>query len=372
MDVLRRIFTLMLLALMGLSSAVQAKPLNNPPAESTNPLDSESVISDLMSISSFTPGQNNQYEVSFILTGGLKIGGLLYVDPSQGTRPLVIADFGLLSSRENGLGEAYVQKIFFAGKLNANLLILDDVTGSDFYLNNNRVSLGGYEAGRVLVLLAEALQKSEVPFSSLHLLGESLGGLAVWQALLEDARVGKNYFKSAISFSGVVDEASSTASVMSSFGYHLSNLSGPSLSWLGGVFLEQALLGFDEAIGPSQPANALLSVLDAGAFFYERFAQALRQTAPENWNPEVKRDSVESYLETSSALVQKLKNIRVPYIVVHAQNDPVVDFAQFESFAGSQAHNPNVLTLATPAGSHCGFIGAYGADWVADLLNRNL
>jgi len=67
--------------------------------------------------------------------------------------------------------------------------------------------------------------------------------------------------------------------------------------------------------------------------------------------------SIESYIETSSALVNTISEISAPVILVHAQNDPVVDYSEFEAFAQAQQNNSRIFTLGTPDGSHCDNVG---------------
>jgi len=92
--------------------------------------------------------------------------------------------------------------------------------------------------------------------------------------------------------------------------------------------------------------------------------------APSDWNSEVNISSVESYIQSSSDLVNQFAAVSVPVILVHAQNDPIVAFSQFQSFSNAQQSNPHVLTFATQDGSHCGFLGVYGAGFVSNLINR--
>lgn len=59
------------------------------------------------------------------------------------------------------------------------------------------------------------------------------------------------------------------------------------------------------------------------------------------------------YYEKSSAMHQ-LPNIQVPTIIITAQDDPVVPFAQFENPA--LRNNPAIRLVAPKHGGHCGFI----------------
>jgi predicted alpha/beta-fold hydrolase len=356
------------------SATAYSQTLPNPPAEHPGLLSSIGFISVLLSTANLPVKQDIAHTVQYTLKDGTRVGGLLYIDSSKGMRPLIIADFGLMSSTSSTLAGDVIEKIVNAGLLNANFLVVDDITGAGFYTANESLSLGGYDAGRVLNQLADELAEQRLPFTSLHLMGESLGGLAVLEALIEDHRIGANHFQSAITFSGVTDEDQATATVMSAFNYSLNGISGPNLPLEGKIFLSSSVSNFDSAVTASKTGFPNASG-GAGSFFYNQFKERLikiSEAYPSDWNPEVSRVSVESYIETSAALVHTIGQISVPVILVHAQNDPVVDYSEFESFAESQQSNPRVLTLGTKDGSHCGFLGVYGASWVAGLINRAL
>jgi hypothetical protein len=64
---------------------------------------------------------------------------------------------------------------------------------------------------------------------------------------------------------------------------------------------------------------------------------------------------VADYYERASSLPY-IKDIAVPAIIIHAQDDPFVPFAPFTS--PQITSNPNVTLLAPANGGHCGFISA--------------
>jgi len=364
-----------------LALSAQAMPFPNPPPmRKLGEIEKSQILSSLLSTASLTSVENLDHQVSFNLADGTHLTGLLFFDASQGLRPLLVSDFGLMSSRTSGVGADFIKHIVKTGILKANFLILDDITGASFYAQNNSLSLGGYDAGRILVLLADELARLRVPMSSLHLMGQSLGGLAVLNALIEDERLGGYRFQSAITFSGVIDESRSTASVMDAFNHPISGISGPNISLVGRAFLDGNLEGFDHLVTSINPNAPTTPLKTAGAFFYNSFQErlaSLRLLPPvpplyEGWNPKVSRASVESYLATSTALIGQIGSIRAPIIMVHAQNDPVVDYEQFAVFAEAMLRNPRILTLGTEDGSHCGFIATYGTPWMDEMVNRAL
>jgi pimeloyl-ACP methyl ester carboxylesterase len=160
--------------------------------------------------------------------------------------------------------------------------------------------------------------------------------------------------------------------VLSHFGHDLRGIDGPSLSMEGSLFLDASAEEFEHTV--SSDSNLPAPTLDtAGDFFYDQFASRLASlNGVSGWNAAVSRASVEDYVTTSSARLSVLSQTSAPVIAVHAADDPVVPYSEFQSFAQAQASNPSVLTLGTDDGSHCGFLGVYGAQWVADLINRAL
>lgn len=69
--------------------------------------------------------------------------------------------------------------------------------------------------------------------------------------------------------------------------------------------------------------------------------------------------NVDDYYRRSSAL-PLIEKIRVPALVVHAQDDPFVPFESFENRALND--NPWIILLAPARGGHVGFIGCAAAD----------
>jgi predicted alpha/beta-fold hydrolase len=70
-------------------------------------------------------------------------------------------------------------------------------------------------------------------------------------------------------------------------------------------------------------------------------------------------DGAEDYYHRASAL-RVADRIRVPALIISAEDDPFVPPEQFRH--DSLTSNPNVMMDVTQHGGHCGFIGAPGAD----------
>ena len=365
-------FQIFAIFLFGFGRFASAQPLPNPPQSDPGLSGISQILAPLISMATFSKHVDLAHLHSFTLKDGTRLKGLLFVDESKGVRPLIIADFGLMSSHDTTFAGDIVDRLVQAGKLNANFLVVDDVTSASFFKDNQSLSLGGYDAGRVLIGLADEISNQGIVFSSLHLWGESLGGLAVLEAVIEDQRLGQHHFQSAITFSGVVNEVKSTAAVMRGFGRPLDGLGNFSLDWLGKLFLNLTVKSFAAALQKELPGILAPTPSDAGDYFYNHFQDRLDSIHAADWNPAVSQTSVEDYLKTSNELLGRLSQTQIPVIVIHSHDDPVVDYQQFKVFAQQQNANPKILTHATTFGSHCGFLGTYGADWVAELVNRAL
>ena len=82
-------------------------------------------------------------------------------------------------------------------------------------------------------------------------------------------------------------------------------------------------------------------------------------------------DGAEDYYRRASAM-RVVDRIRVPTLVIAAQDDPFVPAAMFE--APALRENPHVTTIVTAHGGHCGFVAGPGADddgyWAETQLVR--
>jgi pimeloyl-ACP methyl ester carboxylesterase len=333
-------------------------------------------FASLLSLSNWlinTANSNGSENLVFTLKDGTRIEGYLFANTSDGPRPLIIADFGLMSSRWSGFGGQLIQDQYETGNVKANFLILDDMTSSAFYTDNGSVGIGGYEAGKILIEVADSLKDKGITYSSLHLLGESLGALAIQQALIEDQRLGNHHFQSAIMISAVVDEIASTGSVFEAFGKDLPQIKGPALSKLGRSFLKAGVTSFNKEL---ETAKSSLPGIDKNApadFFYDGFAKHLAHRAPaSDWNSAVSQETFEAYVETSAALLTQIDQITTPIMLINAKNDPIVAHQQFEEFSRAHEGNPKILTHETGFGSHCGLPATYGTEWTTAVINEAL
>lgn len=121
------------------------------------------------------------------LPGNVKLKGLLGLKGDMKPRPLVIVRLGIFSSVEEFIPErAWMMMLFEQSPF--NVLLLENMSSSDFVANNNQFSFGGYDEGIQNILVARLLTDSDEPISrvvdSVHLFGVSLGGHGVLFASL--------------------------------------------------------------------------------------------------------------------------------------------------------------------------------------------
>lgn len=347
------------------------KPLSHPPQSHPALIGWSGIFATAFSnMRPLSPKIVKENEREFLLEDGTRIRGLLFLKDGPG--PLVIANFGALSDRSSNGPSAIINKLFLARRLDAHVFVMDSASSAGFFVGNNTLTLGGYDEGRIIINLARTLKNSDIPLTGIHLLGVSLGGNSVLHALVEDKRLGTGLIKSAITFSAVIDQEDSIWSVLGTFGYPVEKTRKKNdLDWWGQTVLSSTLKNFNQTL--SLLHLTPLKKKKAGVFFYNELARRLEFLRGQNlshWNEAVSLNSVEEYIQTSSALLFPKIDPLAPVIVVHGHNDPVVPYNQFKKFQKAHWESPQVLTKGTFFGGHWGFTVTYGDQWMLDYLNR--
>lgn len=130
------------------------------------------------------------HRVVFSLPGNVKLKGLIGLKGDLKKRPLIVMRLGIFSNVEEFLPErAWMMMLFEQSPF--NVLLLENMSGSDFIAGNDRFSFGGYDEAIQNILVAQILKDPKEPLSrlveSLHLFGVSLGGHGVlFASLLND------------------------------------------------------------------------------------------------------------------------------------------------------------------------------------------
>jgi len=130
------------------------------------------------------------HRVVFSLPGNIKLKGLLALKGDLKKRPLIVLRLGIFGNVEEFMPErAWMMMLFEQSPF--NVLMLENMSGTDFLADNSRFSFGGYDEGIQNILVGQILKDPNEPLSrlvdSLHLFGVSLGGHGVlYASLLND------------------------------------------------------------------------------------------------------------------------------------------------------------------------------------------
>lgn len=83
-------------------------------------------------------------------------------------------------------------------------------------------------------------------------------------------------------------------------------------------------------------------------------------------------ENAEAYYAAAST-VGELDRIQIPTLLIHAQDDPFLPFAMYESQSAAIASNPQITTLFPPHGGHVGFLGLGKprAPWMDSRWSEN-
>lgn len=116
------------------------------------------------------------------LPGNIKLKGLLALKGDMKKRPLVVVRLGIFSNVQDFRPErGWLMMLFEQAPF--NVLVVENLTSSDFINNNSQFSFGGYDEGIQNIHIAKLLTSPEEPISkivdSVHLFGISLGGHGV-------------------------------------------------------------------------------------------------------------------------------------------------------------------------------------------------
>lgn len=148
------------------------------------------------------------HRVVWHLPGGVILKGLLALKGDRTKRPFVVVRLGIFGNVEEFVGERFVlSDLFEQGP--ANVLVLENSSGSDYVAHNPGLTLGGPTEGLQNIQIAKILRDPREPLAglvgSLHFVGISLGGNGVLHAAaLETRRPGKPLIDSFIGFCPVI------------------------------------------------------------------------------------------------------------------------------------------------------------------------
>lgn len=336
-----------------------------------------SVTTSLSNLVFLEPNEYTEKNVEFQLNDGTRVGGLFFKHESSSK--LLIGTFGFMVDRWNAPAAQFVREYIEKGRVDANVLILDHPTSAPFLILNGSLSFGGYDEARMILEVTEQIVSGEGPgfvlhdYSSIHLIGISMGGNGVANTLVEARRLRKEYYKSAIIFSTAFDLNEVPRRQLTGFDQKKYWGKEDISKYSEKMGMKHIFRGFKRAYRAVKGLSFVNPQVDIGALFYIEFDNRLNHLRSIekglNWNPRIMVDSISNYLK-SNLIGDYASEIRVPMYVVSSEDDPTVPFYQFEAFQDRAKNNPFITLLGYKHGGHWGYTRAYGPELVENILNN--
>jgi pimeloyl-ACP methyl ester carboxylesterase len=356
------------------------------------------ILSTLISSASYafsivTPKEKQRWraesgfeEFELELADGTRVGGIFfeYEDGTPDPKPLLMGSFGMFQDRW-GTESRKFYDLYLEDperRIPAHVLMLDHPTAGAFFANNDQLSVGSYDDARMWMQVARFL-RSELELSGIHLFGVSMSGQTVVHSVIEDKRLGRDLFDSAIAVSIAPDFRAEPGGQFA----QLPTRGGVENPWkraLAGARDSSGLAGLERAaiwmlikklFLPSyrmaRPDGDLqLDRRDLAVFLWEACEARvgfLREQRPRTWNPEFSLEDLGGFM-TTTRIADVIDRVRTPLVLVSARDDPAVPRARFEEVLRAAGDNPWIAARETRRGGHFGFHVSYGADYIGDVL----
>lgn len=315
--------------------------------------------------------------VQATLPDGRFLSGFLALKPGGAARPFVIAKCGVLCNVENSTAQrTFVMHLYDESPF--HVLALANNTGSDFQIDNEALSVGGFDEGRQLYQIAQILRSPDSPIrsmvSSVHVVGISLGASgALYSGMYSSANdlPGQEHIQSVMGICPVVVVESAVARLYSS--KSLSRLAS-----LGTLRQLREIFSYVPIVGEFFPSNPRKI---RGEKLYQRLSQAIL-TYYQQWTAESPWD-----LKPFNGLrIQSLKefwhlndfrnytqHVRVPTLTIAAENDDLVKTEEHSKLLTRSLQwmpNDKIGTAYFKHGNHCAFAVANGWGNFSTLLRE--
>jgi hypothetical protein len=316
-------------------------------------------LSKMMSVK-FSPNEHPfVHQVVFSLPGNVKLKGLLALKGDFKKRPLVILRLGVFSNVQEFQPErSWLMMLFEQAPF--NVLVLENMSGSDFIANNTKFAFGGYDEGIQNILVAQILKDPNEPLSrlveSLHLFGISLGGHGVFYAsLLNTLNSPKNrpLFQSFMAVCPVVNLESTM---------HALTASKP-MGYAVDLWARKRLSGLSQKM-PSVDDHDNFAFLEKAVSEVARtYHGGLSYVSSVRLPPGVTDGS---HFWELNDFWKSYKSVQEPVLVFANHDDPVVPYAlnaQTIQNRSLKIESSNISVVDFPLGIHCTLPVAY--DWKA-------
>ncbi|MFZ4404962.1 MAG: hypothetical protein ACOYOK_12735 [Pseudobdellovibrionaceae bacterium] len=289
-------------------------------------------------------------QVDIKLSSGAKVRGLLAIKPQKTPRPLVILQCGLFCSANDDAGKAFFMSM--VDETPFNILALGSSSSLDYLQANNfKTMVSGVIEGQSLLEISKKLLNAKSSLrsriSSIHLIGQSLGGQAVLSAGLMDSeqkrRTGSSVISSVFAYCPVID------SHPTFYDRELALFSKtPKKATLINSYMDKGIKNFFTA-GRSQDR------------FLPPFDETLTSSNEQYW----RLHDFKNYSDKLS----------LPTMILESQNDPLViyndNIGPFLQ-SGALQRNTNLAVVITKTGNHCNQKESLGWKPVTYLLKQHV
>lgn len=76
--------------------------------------------------------------------------------------------------------------------------------------------------------------------------------------------------------------------------------------------------------------------------------------------------TVQEYLDYCSVKKKQIKDIVVPTLILHAENDPIIEISNVSHVLNEILHNSHTHYYVKKSGGHCPFVNEYLLSWIND------
>lgn len=319
--------------------------------------------------------------VKIHLPEGTTLRGIIAIKADYKARPFVIARTGIFgSASDNATVRHFIMNYFDASPF--NLLVLENISGSEFQKDNQAVAAGGFDEGRQIIEIIDILKNQYSSLaryiSSVHVVGVSLGSHGVLYSALYDSqnpsKDGQHRINSATAICPVVNLEPTMKSIFSwsieSLYYRMLTL-----EQIRSLFSTIPIIG--NFLNPEKLNNIdqfmLFKITSDMTFAYYQ-----QQTKDKPWNlrPFMNlslREKDEFWLVNQYEYYSHLNT--VPTLLLYSNDDSFVK-PELNAKIIEKDHNnvskSSTAVVAFKDGSHCALSVAYGWQTMNILLRSKI
>lgn len=316
----------------------------------------------------------NIRRVKINLSSGIALTGFMGLKDDQVKRPFVIVQCGALCGIDDSMSHNLIMQIFEESPF--NMLILSNITSTDFARDNGVVRFGGLEEGLGLVELSQMITAKNSSIrdiiDSVHIIGQSLGGHSALFSSLFASSLKNNRISSVMAICPVVDLEASYA--------HLQNAEG-----LVKLLIRRQFLSTFEITQETNPTiKAAMQVEDSTfqekmqfisrAYFanlQQRIKSGLKLPPPFT---DVSLHTIEDFWYLSN-INHHTDLIKIPTLLLAAKNDIVVPYPSNSGALATTLNtrpNPLIGVSVTETGSHCAQSITLGWPTISRMIKAHI